>query len=397
MVAGNFFRATATLAILGFALLFALAALGINDILLRVMNVPRMTPYFADLRSIPSLDQLLQFENLRIDNPVDPWGRSFDYPKIWIYILEPFRVCQDPYFCLGGLQFLIFVGVVICLIWSVQSPFSVLPVVLLAVSPPVTLLLERGNNDGLVFMLVLMTVRWRGPFRTPFFIALAGGLKVFPLAALPFVFKLKNPVPYLLALVITSPLLVSAFVDLRAMHLAKQASARLSYGIPSFARLLGAYMPQFPGYEFTYPTLIVLSATIFTVAVLLAYFLFRKAYHRLADQVGQSKNDTYVLVIFGTIFLFTMLVSSNWAYRIVFASPVAWLAFNWLFERRKMAVSDRLLRVMLNTALFGAFWVFLAPYGHILFNVVTFGAAAAIYPLVTIVAIHRFFAPPVMG
>jgi hypothetical protein len=392
MVAGNIFRATATLAILGFAFLFALAALGINDILLRATNVPGMAPFFADLRSIPSLDQLMQYENLRIDNSVDPWGRPFDYPKIWIYILEPFRVCRDPYACLGGLQFLIFLGVVICLIWSVKSPRSVLPIVVLAVSPPVTLLLERGNNDGLVFLLVLISVRWRGPFRTPFFIALAGGLKVFPLAALPFVFRLKNPVPYLLALVITSSMLVSAFVDLREIHLAKEASERLSYGIPSFARLFGAYMPKFPGYEFTNSMLTLLSAAIFTLAVLLAYFLFRKAYHRLADQVEKSKNDTYILVIFGTIFLFTMLVSTNWAYRIVFASPVAWLAFNWLFDRQEMAMSDRLLLVILNTALFGAFWVFLAPYGHILFNVVTFGAAAVIYPSVTIVAIHRFSA-----
>ena len=173
---GFIIRIGATLILLAFAFLLALAALGYSDILLRALNIPAMRPFFADLRTIPSVEQFALHDNIRTENFSDPWGRPFNYPKVWVYLLQPFRVCRDAYFCLGSLQVLLFLGLVIGLVWRVSLPLTVVPILLLALSPPITLLLERGNTDGLIFLLVLLSVYWGGPFRTPFLIALAAGL-----------------------------------------------------------------------------------------------------------------------------------------------------------------------------------------------------------------------------
>ena len=383
---GFIIRIGATLILLAFAFLLALAALGYSDILLRALNIPAMRPFFADLRTIPSVEQFALHDNIRAENFSDPWGRPFNYPKVWVYLLQPFRVCSDAYFCLGSLQVLLFLGLVIGLVWRVSSPLTVVPILLLALSPPITLLLERGNTDGLIFLLVLLSVYWGGPFRTPFLIALAAGLKVFPVTALLVVYQSRNAPRFALALAMTSPLLIATFTDFGAIFAATPVSDNISFGVTSFALLLGSQWQSIAGSAPSGRALVLLSATLFVFAILLAYVLFRPAYHRLAEKVRGSPQTRQILLIFGVIFLSTMLVSSNWAYRIVFLSPVAVLTMSWLFDGQPKPMSDWLLLVGLTGAQFGAFWSFLAPYGHLLFNAATFVAAASLAPLITLVA-----------
>lgn len=392
MSASSFIRIGATLVILTFALFFILAALGYSSVVLHALNIPPMRPFFADLRTIPLAGPLPELDHLRIENPADPWGRPFNYPKIWVYLLQPFRICADPYFCLGSLQFLAYLALVLGLIWIVRSPASALVIVVLAVSPPVVLLLERGNNDGIVFLLVLAAVRWHGPFRTPLLMALAGGLKVYPVVALPLAFQPRNRLWFLLALLLASPLLVLTFSDFSAIFAATPVSDRISYGISSFALLLGTLMQQGFGSHPSGYALVVLSATLFLVAVLLAYWLLRSAYHRLADTIGRSPEAERLVLVFGTIFLATLIFSSNWAYRIVFLAPIACASIHWLVENRPRSVSDRLLLIGLNVAIFGTFWAFPAPHGQRLFNVGAFASAALLFPLVTLIAHHHLMA-----
>ena len=64
------------------------------------------------------------------------------------------------------------------------------------------------------------------------------------------------------------------------------------------------------------------------------------------------------------------------------------VAWDTCAEIRRISIyeqsADRCFQRQSYCALFGAFRSFLAPHGHILFNVVTFAAAALLYPLVAI-------------
>ncbi len=385
MGGGIIVRIGATLILLGFAVLFTLAALGSNDILLRALNIPTMRPFFADLRTVPSVEQIALMDDIRAPNPSDPWGRAFNYPRIWIYLLQPFRVCGDPYSCFGGLQVLIYLSLVGTLIWRIGSTIGVVAILLVSVSPPITLLLERGNTDGLIFALVLMAVCRAGSFTTPFLIALAAGLKIYAVPALVVVYRPRDRLKFLMALAVTSPLLVMTFADLATIFAATPVSDRISYGISSFALLLGKLLRSVTGSSLSGELLLALSATAFLLTVLAAYRPFRATYLRLAERAKFAPLERSILLVFGIIFLSTMLVSGNWAYRIVFLGPIAVLTANWLFEAKEVFPPDRQFLAGFAMVQFGAFWSFLAPWGYLLFNAAALVAAALLLPLVALI------------
>lgn len=139
-----------------FASVVAARAAG-QEALLRAVGIPALPYAFGDLRSISSGWQCAQsaLDPLR-SNPCDPDLRPMNYPRIW---LLPGKLGLDDRatvvlgVVLGG----IFLVSVLILFRRVPSRDG--PIALLAIcSPPCLLLLERGNNDIVVFVLVLLAI-----------------------------------------------------------------------------------------------------------------------------------------------------------------------------------------------------------------------------------------------
>ena len=84
------------------------------DIIWRIFRFGHMSPMFGDLRTIPMMES---YDGLRENINVDPWGRPYNYPEIWIYIFTFVGLIFDPYIFFGTLQLIIYP----VMFWKVSS------------------------------------------------------------------------------------------------------------------------------------------------------------------------------------------------------------------------------------------------------------------------------------
>ena len=106
------------------------------------LGVTAMLPAFADLRGVLSAVEC--FDSLGVSlyksNPCDPWGRPFNYPRIWLY-LHYFGLNQDHASFLGVVLAGVFYVAVFTLMGRI-NPFKFLVYGLVLCSPPMLLAIE---------------------------------------------------------------------------------------------------------------------------------------------------------------------------------------------------------------------------------------------------------------
>ena len=157
-------------------------------------NIPVMSPYFADLRSITAGAEsaALGFDPLQ-HNPADPWGRTMAYPRIWqgLFLLG---IDQSDTLWIGLLFIALFVAGVVVLVRQVTlTPWAALLLLVALFSPAVLLGVERGNNDLLAFFLVALFLLLlpRRPWLALVPLFLAFLIKLFPLLAVAALLRLE--------------------------------------------------------------------------------------------------------------------------------------------------------------------------------------------------------------
>ena len=128
-----------------------------REALLRSIGIPALRYSFGDLRVITAGWQCAQraIDPLR-SNPCDPEHRPMNYPRIW---LLPGKIGLDdrPTVAIGVLLGGLFL-VSVLVVFGRTSPRGS-PIALLAIcSPPCLLILERANNDIVVFALVVLAI-----------------------------------------------------------------------------------------------------------------------------------------------------------------------------------------------------------------------------------------------
>lgn len=137
-----------------FSLLLFTTLLPQNFKIWRSFGVPSMSPSFADTRggvTVP-LESHLEGDKIWQPNARDPWGRAFNFPRVWL-LLEPLGINQSHTNIIGLSLALIFFA---CL-WRLAQGLSLkegLYFSLLAFSPVTLFAVERGNVDLLMFALL---------------------------------------------------------------------------------------------------------------------------------------------------------------------------------------------------------------------------------------------------
>ncbi len=166
------------LAVMGFGALFRLH--GFEETW-RLWNVPTMTPRFADARGITgALDSYAMGLDPRVDNPGDPWGRPWVYPRTW-FVLHCFGVDARHTDLLAAVFYLcFFVG--LCLILPRASWTTMAWVLALLLSPAVLLGFERANSDLPMFFLLAVSVvcTAKKPMLSAAFILIGTTFKLYP-------------------------------------------------------------------------------------------------------------------------------------------------------------------------------------------------------------------------
>jgi len=211
------------------------------------MGVFHMRPYFADTAAILAAGDA-QRAGLDVyqPNPFDPFGRPHVYGPWWLVTAQLGLVTRDAWW-LGALLGSLFVGVTLVLLRP-RSWRSALFAVLVLLSPPVLLGIERGNNDLVIFLLLAAAA---GLLARPAFASAVAGaavlvlsavLKFYPLVALAALLGRRDRVGRTVALVGASIVAFAALWWLqradffRALAIAPRPDTFLAFGV----RLFGA-------------------------------------------------------------------------------------------------------------------------------------------------------------
>lgn len=113
---------------------------------------------FADSRAVASgWECTHRGLNVLLQNPCDPYKRVMQYPKLWM-LPAAWGLGSGAANWLGLLNAVAVLGAVVLVIGRLTRAWEALLYLALLLSPPVVLLLERGNVDGLIFAMVCLGV-----------------------------------------------------------------------------------------------------------------------------------------------------------------------------------------------------------------------------------------------
>lgn len=274
----------------------------------QIWHIPTMLPEFADIRTITggAVSVEMGYDPM-LENPGDPWGRTINYPRIWQLL---YRVGLGPeHAWMMGLTMVSCYIAALCLLQPGGGPLAMCLLFAAAYSPAAVFGIERGNNDLLVFLLVVLAVRtidWRSTLSV-LLLFLAVVLKLFPVFAAPLLLKL----PQRAAVKCLTGLAVAALVygaitwnDLALIAAGTPQQPLLSYGIS------GIWLNVPPELEFVTKS----------ASYLLALgWLFRVA--RVTSHNYQAITENFSICAFRAgagIYATTFLLGANWDYRLIF-------------------------------------------------------------------------------
>lgn len=295
------------------------------------LGVPTMFPEFADMRTVQgALYSLDEGFDPQINNVGDPWGRSMNYPSIWISISELFNFKVELYFTIFVLlMVLLFLGCCLQLVKQYPS----LTLLLLCFSGATLLAVERGNNDILIFSLLYFSVFVGGGFYV-LALLMATLLKIFPILAFPaFCHSIKTFSLMIAVAVIAVLILIPELSNIRN---GTPTSAVLSYGSPSISAAFQSILNfDFPAH---FISIIVLSSAF--VAWRLEFLSKRLSFSEIDSRAKQ------MCLIGAYVYVGTFILSSNWDYRLIFLI---------LCVPYVMSANDRYLRILISLSLIIAF------------------------------------------
>lgn len=295
------------------------------------LGVPTKFPEFADMRTVQgALHSLNEGFDPQINNPGDPWGRSMNYPSIWISTAEIFNFEVES-------NFKIFVSMMVLIFLSCCSlllkQYPSLTLLALCFSGATLLAVERGNNDMIIFSLLYFSVTIGGGIYG-LVLLFATLLKVFPILAFPaFCYSVKTTFIMFVVAVIAMLMLLP---ELSSIKNSTPVSAGLSYGSASVAKAFQSML------NFNFPSHVISVVIIFTAFVAWKLDFLRK---RLSFSES-NKHAKQMFLVGAYVYVGTFFLSSNWDYRLIFLL----LCVPYL-----MSLDDRYLRNLISLSLIIAF------------------------------------------
>jgi len=243
--------------------------------------------------------------NPQVQNPTDPWRRTMNYPRVWLWIANGLNLpAEQNYLLFVGAYVATFIGCIAVLL----RKFPSLTLLMLAFSSSVLLCIERGNNDLVTFILIfLASFSVSSSLLTAILMLIAGLLKIYPAVAVLPLFRRRRDWVYPIAITACVALSLYGQVGVKS-----PVSTGIAYGIPSlaarFAQTQNIHMPLW------------LLAGIHLVIPLCVLFVFgvpkkiRAVY--IEQQIGEVERRLFLSG--ALIYTFTFLAASNFDYRLIY-------------------------------------------------------------------------------
>ena len=289
--------------------------------------------FFSDVRTIP--------ESVYYDE-----NRVFNYPEIWVYIFMLMGYLHDPYVLFGFGQYIILLYIYQRVISRISEIKPLLYVSAICFSPPVLLLLERGNNDGMVLVLCLVMTLSNSAFVRGVLVATAAGLKLFPIFSIFGAVGSKR-IGFFVGFAVFSPLFIWALMEFDRIDNNTPIGITASFGVKSMAKLSCFFVEKTVFFDLCHQELfIVLYLMLFVLGVVVLLCLKRREIDLFLLDLSLSERNSRVFFVFSGIFLGTLLLTGGWMYRLVFVLPILIVLFlgkGFPKNREKQVVFDVLV------------------------------------------------------
>jgi hypothetical protein len=318
------------------------------------LGVSSMPPVFGDLRNITSAFDCHRegFDPLVAD-PCDPWHRPMNYPRVFL-LPERLGLDQRATVWVGSLLVAAFFACALAWVGDGTILDGLIFAALLC-SPAVMLAVERGNNDILIFCLLIVAIgllKERGRTRSLAYMAIGAAsiLKFYPIVAIASALR-EGPrrAVLVLSLVLGTFLayIVATWKDVELIISTVPRTDSISYGRSVlFIALERGYHLRLPhGASIVAALLVCLSA----------YFLA----HLTSGPDRSASTHLDGFRIGASIFIGTFLLGSSWNYRLLFLLLVVPQLLEWI---KTEGNSDRLAKWVLGGVLFTLWSSFLSRW-----------------------------------
>ena len=286
-------------------------------------QIETLMPPFADLRLIPGAAETFHRGlDPTVENPGDPYGRIFNYPRIW-YLFFYTGIDQDDVIWLGILIFALFyIGLI-----SFPERLNRLGVILMLLitfSPAAMLLYERNNVDLLIFFICALAILIlnRSVLGTVAIILFGTILKIFPVFGMGILLeKSWKQFWRSMVFVIASFGIYTwlTFSNIRASWNLTMRGKTLSYGVNIlFDRYNEYFMTIFQ--KLPPPIVAKNFLGIFPYLLGLAIFVIILVLGLKASSMEHAENSRNLAAFRMGAFIYigTFLLGNNWDYRLAF-------------------------------------------------------------------------------
>lgn len=299
---------------------------------------------FADLRLITSNAECLT-RNGSFDQwtqTCDPWNRITNYGTIWVRLFSQVGINESHTFILGlalGISTILIIRNLINEIFLTELTHKnriVLIVVIL--STPVFMILERGNNDQIILILLFATFKFLKSERFAFqslgiaLLSIATYLKLFTFGAGLFLagqyFRKRE---YLKSSIVLCSQLTAIFLlgpELIKIMKNSPTAPNSQFGIRSTPSWIVAYFKGGMDLNTYFVMTSIAGFAIFIgliTAILFTNSRFPIMKKQLAETVSKIQSEKHLVSVFGIFggsFVAAFFAGSNWFYRLILLIPL---------------------------------------------------------------------------
>jgi hypothetical protein len=256
----------------------------------------------------------------------DPWQRKFNYPLIWLKTFSFFGIRQSHTFTLGVALFFI----LLCALfyWNlkiIRTKFEFWQVASLTaiyISPPILLLVERGNTDSLIFALLTILTSVSKKISPLFFavmLAFLSYLKLFVMGAMAIVLCTERKWQItLFYIALFAIVLVSLKDEIPYIRNFTAVNFWTSFGISvvplGFALVTGTKISAIESFA--------IGLILIVAVILILLSLLNKHYKKLISLNSLDLEEIRVVSMYFGVLLFSFLAGSSYDYRMVYLIPV---------------------------------------------------------------------------
>lgn len=311
---------------------------------------------FLDLSLLTFNVDCVEGENTNLSQiNCDPGGRDFNYPGILLSLFHFLHLGSTSTFAVGMVLFLsVVISLIVLIRVLVQSTLVVTEAFMWAcafMSPPILLLVERGNIDSLIFLLFVMALIFARNRLVVLFIALFGfSLKIYLIGLSIFGLRKKDVGFISFALTFSATWFIWNREDFFRVFKNSDYFEWASFGLRALPIQLFDYLGIHPAGKMLF-----LLSNLFGLLLLLALFTALVVYTKGNTHASffdlSTEISRYRFCLSGGVWSVIFLIGLNFDMRMIFIFPV----FLQLEDQLRGKLLPVLLVVLFSA--FGPYWL----------------------------------------